>query len=268
MCTIIAATLAASLAFSLSQGVGRPFAQRMLQSEVGEGGGDKGNAVQRALGNVQASIDQGSFWQQFSAVLALRMTPVVPFRCWAAPHGISMYMYLAPLLWVFPMLLGGFAWLLCCGFPILRGVLATCRCTTCSTGRGFDVGLPGIVLRSASSYLLGLTPLPFKPFFSGTLVAMALWGPLYASIGAASRALLTNGSDMGELLAGAPSWPACCGMVPHTRGDVLTRGPAVCTDLQARTGAYTEKAAIVGLIAGVVVLVLWSSGLLQRTEQQ
>ena len=32
-------------------------------------------------------------------------------------------------------------------------------------------------------------------------------------------------------------------------------------DLQARTGAYTEKAAIVGLAAGIVVLVLWSSGM-------
>ena len=80
VCTIIATTLAASLAFSLSQGVGRRFAERMVDSEVKEGS-DGGNAIKRALGNVQESIDKGSFWQQFSAVLALRMTPVVPFRC-------------------------------------------------------------------------------------------------------------------------------------------------------------------------------------------
>ncbi len=57
-------------------------------------------------------------------------------------------------------------------------------------------------LDSASSYLLGLTPLPFKPFFVGTIGAMAIWGPLYASIGSASRALLVNGGDVGELVAG------------------------------------------------------------------
>ena len=56
---------------------------------------------------------------------------------------------------------------------------------------------------SASSYLLGLTPLPFKPFFVGTIAAMSIWGPLYASIGAASKALLVNGGDIGELVAGA-----------------------------------------------------------------
>ena len=34
----------------------------------------------QALNKVQGSVEKGSFWQQFSAVLALRMTPVLPFR--------------------------------------------------------------------------------------------------------------------------------------------------------------------------------------------
>ena len=79
VCTIVSTTLAASVAFSLSQGIGRKFAQGMVDSEVGEGS-QKGNAVQQALVRVQESIDKGGFWQQFSAVLALRLTPVVPFR--------------------------------------------------------------------------------------------------------------------------------------------------------------------------------------------
>ena len=40
------------------------------------------SAALQALKKVQASVEKGSFWQQFSAVLALRMTPVLPFR-WA-----------------------------------------------------------------------------------------------------------------------------------------------------------------------------------------
>ena len=37
VCTIISTTLAASVAFSLSQGIGRKFAQGMVDAEVGEG---------------------------------------------------------------------------------------------------------------------------------------------------------------------------------------------------------------------------------------
>ncbi len=36
--------------------------------------------MSQALSKVNASAEKGSFWQQFSAVLALRMTPVIPFR--------------------------------------------------------------------------------------------------------------------------------------------------------------------------------------------
>ena len=43
------------------------------------------------------------------------------------------------------------------------------------------------LLCSATNYLMGLSSVPFKPFLAATFVAMAIWGPLYASIGAASR---------------------------------------------------------------------------------
>lgn len=80
-CTIFAATLAASIAFTVAQGIGRKIAERIIDGEVGgESSGEKGNAAQQALARVQASVEKGGFWQQYSAVLALRMTPVVPFR--------------------------------------------------------------------------------------------------------------------------------------------------------------------------------------------
>lgn len=50
----------------------------------------------QALNKVQASVEKGSFWQQFSAVLALRMTPVLPFRyfhsslCMAKPGTVIL----------------------------------------------------------------------------------------------------------------------------------------------------------------------------------
>ncbi|BDA40356.1 probable TVP38/TMEM64 family membrane protein Mb1528c [Coccomyxa sp. Obi] len=172
VCITFATTLAASIAFYLSQGLGRQLAERIINSEVGGESSDKGNAAQQALARVQSSVEKGGFWQQYSAVLALRMTPVVPF--------------------------------------------------------------------SASSYLLGLSSLPFRPFFVGTLSAMAVWGPLYATIGGASRELLQNGGNLGEVLS----------------------------DLQARTGQYTEKAAVVGLVVGVITLGLWSTGVLKSANSQ
>ena len=39
----------------------------------------------------------------------------------------------------------------------------------------------------------------------GTLSAMAVWGPLYATIGGASRAVLQNGGNLGEVLSGSPA---------------------------------------------------------------
>ncbi len=42
----------------------------------------------------------------------------------------------------------------------------------------------------------------------------------------------------------------------------------VHADLQARTGQYTEKAAVVGLVVGVITLGLWSTGVLKSANSQ
>ena len=58
------------------------------------------------------------------------------------------------------------------------------------------------LLRSATNYLMGLSSVPFKPFLAATFVAMAIWGPLYASIGAASRGVLQSRGDVGAIFSG------------------------------------------------------------------
>lgn len=65
----------------LSRGVGRKLAQRMLAAEIGEtsSSSSSSNPVTAKLAEVQAVIASGGFWKQLSAVLLLRLTPVVPF---------------------------------------------------------------------------------------------------------------------------------------------------------------------------------------------
>ncbi|KAK9823488.1 hypothetical protein WJX72_003101 [[Myrmecia] bisecta] len=75
---ILSSTLfAATISFSLAKGIGRSLAERLVKQELK--GGESSNSIGAAFTRVQATIEQGNFWQQFSAVLALRMTPVVPF---------------------------------------------------------------------------------------------------------------------------------------------------------------------------------------------
>ena len=57
---------------------------------------------------------------------------------------------------------------------------------------------------SATNYLLGISSVPFKPFIAATFAAMAVWGPLYASIGAASRGVLNSRGDVGAVFSGEP----------------------------------------------------------------
>jgi hypothetical protein len=57
---------------------------------------------------------------------------------------------------------------------------------------------------SASNYLLGMTPLGFPAFLTGSLAGMSVWSLVYASLGGASRALLQEGVDPQLLLAGLP----------------------------------------------------------------
>lgn len=77
---LIGVTLAATNAFMLSRGVGRKLAQRMLAAEIGESSSsNSNNPVAAKLAEVQEVIKNGGFWKQLSAVLLLRLTPVVPF---------------------------------------------------------------------------------------------------------------------------------------------------------------------------------------------
>lgn len=54
---------------------------------------------------------------------------------------------------------------------------------------------------------MGLSSVPFKPFLAATFVAMAIWGPLYASIGAASRGVLQSRGDVGAIFSGMCTLP-------------------------------------------------------------
>jgi hypothetical protein len=56
--------------------------------------------------------------------------------------------------------------------------------------------------RSATNYLLGLTPVQLPAFVLGTFAGMSVWSVLYASLGGASRALLEGGADLELLLTG------------------------------------------------------------------
>jgi len=126
---IIGACCAASLAFYFSRTIGRGLAARLVAQETGEGGG----AAAGRLESVKATIANGTLVQQFTAMLLLRLTPVVPF--------------------------------------------------------------------SASSYVLGMTPVPYAPFLAATVTGMMVWGPIYATLGGAGRGLLTSGVDLEEVLA-------------------------------------------------------------------
>lgn len=77
MIIAIGATLAAFNAYQISKGVGRPLAERIIKAEMGDGEATSG--VGKQLAAVQETIQNGSFWKQFTAILLLRLTPVVPF---------------------------------------------------------------------------------------------------------------------------------------------------------------------------------------------
>lgn len=75
---VIGVTLAAINAYSLSKGVGRQLAQKVIAAEMsGEG---EGGAVAKQLSAVTQAIEKGGFMRQVTAITLLRLTPVVPFR--------------------------------------------------------------------------------------------------------------------------------------------------------------------------------------------
>lgn len=80
ICIILGTSLAAISAFSVARGVGRRFAQRVIDEELKSESSDQKAAVESKFQGVQDAIENGTFAQQTIAVAALRLTPVVPFR--------------------------------------------------------------------------------------------------------------------------------------------------------------------------------------------
>ena len=80
ICTVCGTTLAAVTAFNISRGIGRRFAERVVDEELKSENEEQSALVQTKFQGVQNAIENGSFAQQTLAVAALRLTPVVPFR--------------------------------------------------------------------------------------------------------------------------------------------------------------------------------------------
>lgn len=80
VCIILGTSLAAISAFSIARGVGRRFAQRIVDEELSGESPDQAATVETKFQGVQNAIENGTFAQQTIAVAALRLTPVVPFR--------------------------------------------------------------------------------------------------------------------------------------------------------------------------------------------
>lgn len=79
VCIICGTGLAAITAFSVSRGVGRKLAERVITKELKSETTEQSAAVDSKFQGIQDAIDQGSFAQQSIAVAVLRLTPVVPF---------------------------------------------------------------------------------------------------------------------------------------------------------------------------------------------
>lgn len=65
----------------------------------------------------------------------------------------------------------------------------------------FALRLTPVVPFSASNYALGLSPIGFPVYFAATALGGSVWASVYASLGAASRALLGRGASLDVLVA-------------------------------------------------------------------
>lgn len=73
-------TIASVIAFSISRGFGRPIAERIISAEMASHDEEDGpSIIQQKLQEMEGVIERGSFWQQAGSVLAMRLTPVIPF---------------------------------------------------------------------------------------------------------------------------------------------------------------------------------------------
>lgn len=75
---LIGVTLAAINAYTVSRGVGKSLAERVIQDEMGKESSTGPVAKQWAA--VQKAVESGGFVKQLTAITLLRLTPVVPFR--------------------------------------------------------------------------------------------------------------------------------------------------------------------------------------------
>ncbi|KAK9868933.1 hypothetical protein WJX84_000723 [Apatococcus fuscideae] len=77
---LIGTTIAAVAAFSFSRGIGQQLAARVVQKELGEdaAAAPSEDILSRFQG-LKEAVEQGNPWQQFTAIVFLRLTPVVPF---------------------------------------------------------------------------------------------------------------------------------------------------------------------------------------------
>ena len=117
------------------------------------------------------------------------------------------------------------------------------------------------VSRSATNYLLGLTPLQLPAYMLGTFVGLAFWCSIYASLGGASRSLLQSGVSFDVLLTGLFGSPAV------TPAGIAHADTTMIAEVLAKAGAYTEDVAQVALALGVLVLIGWYSGLLKGSQE-
>ncbi len=78
MLILIGVSLAAFNAYTISRGVGRTLAERVINAEMS--GEDADGAVSQQIAKVQRAIESGGFVKQLTAITLLRLTPVVPFR--------------------------------------------------------------------------------------------------------------------------------------------------------------------------------------------
>lgn len=133
-----------------------------------------------------------------------------------------------------------------------------CQCSCCVTHAGCSgvqraSGLPQLLAldpkarrltlplcpalsRSASNYVLGLSPLPLPPFLAGTAVGMAFWSLFYASLGGASRSLLLRGVDPELLVA----------------------------DMMDKAGQYTRELGAAAVVLAAGALLYAGTGLVRR----
>ncbi|GAB4820468.1 hypothetical protein N2152v2_007514 [Parachlorella kessleri] len=103
-------------------------------------------------------------------------------------------------------------------------------------GAIFLLRLTPVVPFSASNYLLGLTPLPVAPYLAGTVAGMSCWSLVYASLGGASRSLLSKGVSADVLLA----------------------------DLLQKAGEYTSEVATAGLVLGIAAAGGWGADAIRK----